>query len=381
MEDGAKKRRLGKGLSELLGEVRMQAQAQMASIQTTPKPADILNIPEMPQENIATQEFIQAPIDINTFPETDVSESYQELPDYAESFAESTSREMSFAEQPQTQDSGKNPPVAQAVFMVPIEYIDPNPKQPRTDFPADELQNLALSIQEFGILQPLLVAKKPDSDHYLLIAGERRWRASQLAGLKEVPVMIKEYNMLEISHIALIENIQRMDLSPLEEAAGYAFLLNQFDLTQHEIATRMGKSRSHIANMLRLLSFDSNMRQLLHTKQISLGHAKVLLGLPEDVALRFAKESIDKNVTVRDLERRVNMWRMSQEMPSHTQRPAFHRTKDTDTLALEADLAAALGLKVDIQVIKAGKGQLIVHYNRLEELDEVCKRLCQAVEV
>lgn len=334
MEDNQKKRRLGKGLSELLGEVRAQAMAE-------------------PEEQEINEDF-------------NIDEEFSE---------------MAHVEQSSTPTSSPPPQIQEerrSYMMVPIEYIDPNPNQPRKEFDEEELKSLVESVKEFGIIQPIMVVKKEDNEHYFLVAGERRWRAAQLAGLQQVPVILKDYDDLQIMQVALIENIQRADLSILEEAMGYDVLLNKFELTQGEIAAKVGKSRSHIANMLRILTLPPIIKQALEKKIISFGHAKLLLSLEEKQILPIAQEVIQKQMSVRDLEKRIEQLKNQEENSKPAKQPL---EKDEDTLALEADLAAALGIEVMIKPSNNQRsGSVTLSYDNLEQLDEICKRLCQSID-
>ena len=318
MEEGNKKRRLGKGLSELLGEVRND-KFKDNQVQEN-------EVPAVPRE---------------TFDET---------------------------------ESMLNDIEKKLAFMLPIEKIEPNTEQPRREFNSEELQSLANSISEFGIIQPLVVIKSNDNDNYLLVAGERRWRASQIAGLKEVPVILKDYDMSNVMQVALIENIQRSDLNPIEEAMGYMHLINKYEMTQNELGTRVGKSRSYIANMMRMLNLDQSIQDMLKDKKLSVGHAKILASLNEEDAKLLANEIITKGLNVRDLEKRINKSNSGKHKVL-----TKSLDKDEDTLALEADLAAALGITVKIDSLGGQKGNVVLSYSSLEELDEICKRLCHVV--
>jgi ParB family transcriptional regulator, chromosome partitioning protein len=254
---------------------------------------------------------------------------------------------------------------------IPIEQIHPNAGQPRSDFDAAELAALAASIREKGVLQPILVRPSPERPgEYQIVAGERRWRAAQAAGLTSVPVILRELDDLETLEIAIIENVQRADLNPLEEAAGYKALLDRFGRTQEDVAQTVGKSRSHVANAVRLLEMPERVRHFLITRQLTPGHARAIAGGPDPAAL--AEQVVAEGLSVRAAE----------ALGRRAQAPAGPRAagggktadKDADTRALEADLARALGLAVEI-AHREGNGALTVRYQTLEQLDDLCRRL------
>jgi len=249
--------------------------------------------------------------------------------------------------------------------LVPIERIRPGALQPRRRFAEAEVDALAQSIREKGILQPLLVRSLTAQEtDFELIAGERRWRAAQRVGLHEVPIIIRQISDLEALEIALIENLQREDLSPLEEAEAYRRLIDEFARTQANLAEALGKSRSHIANTVRLLSLPAAVRHRLDEGELSAGHARALLGTADPVAL--AEEIVRRGLNVRATERLVQ--RRAEA------RPTRRRPRDADTLALERELGAALGLRVALEAKKRG-GTLTLHYASLDQLDRVLKLL------
>jgi ParB family transcriptional regulator, chromosome partitioning protein len=248
---------------------------------------------------------------------------------------------------------------------VPIGFLRAGRFQPRHRFDDDGLRALAQSIREKGVLQPLLVRRHPDhANGYEIIAGERRWRAAQLAQLHEVPVIVKELDDRAALEIALVENIQRADLTALEEAEGYRRLLAEFGHTQEALAISVGKSRSHVANMMRLLTLPDPVKQLLDSGALSAGHARALLGAADPAAL--AREIVRRGLNVRQAEGLVKKGK--------TKRGKATPAKDADTVALERDLANLLGLKVAISFGGRG-GALTIHYRTLEQLDEVIRRL------
>jgi ParB family transcriptional regulator, chromosome partitioning protein len=252
--------------------------------------------------------------------------------------------------------------------LVPIEFLRPCPLQPRRRFAEDELAALADSIRHRGVIQPLLVRRAPSgADFYEIIAGERRWRAAQMAGAHELPVIVHELSDRDALEVALLENVQRQDLSALEEAEGYRRLVEEFGHTQEALAGTLGKSRSHIANLLRLLGLPPAVRALLEGGELSAGHARALLGAREPAEL--AKVVVGRGLNVRQTEALV---RADAERPERRrQAPA---TKDPNTLALERDLSTRLGLPVSLTPRGAG-GTLEIAYGSLDQLDDVLRRL------
>jgi ParB family chromosome partitioning protein len=249
--------------------------------------------------------------------------------------------------------------------QVPIELIRPGAFQPRRRFAEAELDALAQSIREKGILQPLLVRPLAGEEAaFELVAGERRWRAAQRVGVHEVPVIVRPLADSEALEIALVENIQREDLAPLEEAEAYSRLMEEFGRTQASLAEAVGKSRSHVANTLRLLSLPAPVRRRLDEGELSAGHARALLAATDPVAL--AAEVVRRGLNVRATERLVQR---RAEMPRPTR-----RLRDADTVALERDLGALLGLRVTLEPKKRG-GALTLHYASLDQLDRVLSLL------
>ncbi len=265
---------------------------------------------------------------------------------------------------------------------LPVERLTPGPFQPRRRFDAEELAELAESIREQGVLQPVLVRRAPDGDSYEIIAGERRWRAAQLAQLHEIPVLVREFDDRTAMEIALVENVQRRDLTALEEADGYHRLIEEYGHSQEEVARAVGKSRSHVANTLRLLNLPGEVRTLLEDGQLTAGHARTLIGHEDAVAL--AREVVTRKLNVRDTERLVQRSRMEPSAgavpPAKSRatpaRPAAAADKDADTLAVERDLRERLGLAVSIDHDAAsGGGSVTVRYDDLDKLDLVIERL------
>lgn len=252
---------------------------------------------------------------------------------------------------------------------LPIEYLIPSPFQPRHRFDENDLRDLVASVREHGILQPILVRRHGDTpDRYEILAGERRWRAAQQAKLTKVPVVIKDFNDEEALEVALIENVQREDLTPIEEAQGYQRLIDEFDHTQEQVSKLIGRSRSHIANTLRLLNLPIEVREMLHTGLLTAGHGRALLNDPNPVAA--AKQIVANGLNVRAAEARA----------SKKKNPPKRATKDADTLALERDLSTALGLHVSVDFKGEKKGgSLRIDYKTLEQLDDLCQRLLHHV--
>lgn len=248
---------------------------------------------------------------------------------------------------------------------VPIELIEPNPNNPRKIFKEDELEDLSRSLREKGMLQPLLVRRRADQRTYEIIAGERRWRAAQRVGLHDLPVLIRDMSDGEALEIALVENIQRSDLNPVEEARGYAQLIEQFGYTQQKLAESVGKSRSHIANTLRLLGLPEEVQRRLEEGELTAGHARTLIAKADPVGA--AEQIVKLGLTVRDAER------LSRE-PQEGGGKGSPRQKSADILALEGELREHLGLRVEIADGKRG-GRLVLHYRSLEQLDDLCRRL------
>lgn len=258
-------------------------------------------------------------------------------------------------------------------FHVPIDCIEPNPAQPRLDFKKDELQSLADSIRQRGVIQPLIVRQLGESDRYQIVAGERRWRAAQMAQLHEVPVVVRDLDDGEVLEIAIIENIQREDLNAIEEALGLRQLMERFGHTQEKLSEVLSRSRSHVANLLRLLTLPEDVQSMVRAGTLSAGHARTLVGSPN--ALTLALRIVGKGLSVRDTEKMVKSDRLPPSVVAASR--AFNRpVKDTDTLAIEADLSANLKMLVRIDHEPGGdRGQITIRYNTLEDLDMLCRVL------
>lgn len=251
---------------------------------------------------------------------------------------------------------------------LPIEFIVRNSENPRQQFDRDGLADLARSIRKHGIVQPIVV-RKTSEDKYEIIAGERRWRAAQQAGLTDVPVLVRDVDDKTALEIAIVENVQRSDLNPLEEALGYEQLMSHYGYTQNDLGEVIGKSRSHVANSLRLLKLPDEVRQMLVDGSLSAGHARAIVSTSDPLAL--AKMIVSEGLSVRDTERLAQL-----DINGGGVAPSSAKfaQKDADTLALEQSLSDVLGLKVALNH-KGEKGQLQISYKSLEQLDNICKLL------
>jgi ParB family chromosome partitioning protein len=268
-------------------------------------------------------------------------------------------------------DDTSTPARAGGAQQMDISKLHPGRYQPRRTMGEDELKDLSQSIRELGVLQPILVREHPDrAGDYEIIAGERRWRAAQLAQLHEVPVLIKALSNQETLEVALVENLQREDLSPLEEAVGLKRLMDEFGHTQEALAQAVGKSRSHVANMLRLLGLPDGVKSLLDDGSLSAGHARALLGAPDPTTL--AREVVAKGLSVRQTEQLAQRAGQGDRPGTATARPA--KEKDADTRALETDLSDMLGLRVAI-ASKGPGGSVTLFYKSLDQLDGLLQKL------
>ncbi len=250
----------------------------------------------------------------------------------------------------------------------PIEMLRPNPRNPRRQFGEADLTDLAQSIREHGVVQPVIVRPVAgEAGQYEIIAGERRWRAAQRAGLSEIPVLVREVNDRTALELAIVENVQRADLNPLEEASGYQQLIDEHNYTQADLGQVIGKSRSHVANTLRLLRLPDEVRSLLADGALSAGHARTLVTAPDPE--RLARRIVEEGLSVRQAEA------LSQQ-PSSTNSRARKEIveKDADTVALERLLSDATGLKVSVAHKDKG-GEVRISYRSLDQLDELCRRL------
>ena len=250
---------------------------------------------------------------------------------------------------------------------IPIEKLHPNPDQPRRNFNDTALSELAGSIRSKGVIQPLIVRETAD-DMFEIVAGERRWRAAQKAGLHDLPVLVRELSDAEVLQFAIIENIQRADLNAVDEATGYRQLMDRFDHTQEDIASALGKSRSHIANLLRLLTLPEDVQVLVSEGKLTSGHARTLVG--KENAHELAKQIIKDDLSVRQAEKLVNK---SKEAKTKASKPS---EKDADTKNIERELAAHLGMSVRIDHDSGGEtGKVTLSYRDLGQLDDLLRRL------
>lgn len=261
-----------------------------------------------------------------------------------------------------------------ATSEIPLADIAANPAQPRQQFDESALEELSESIRVKGVLQPILLRPDPKkSGKFQIIAGERRWRAAKRAGLKTIPALVRDSDELELLEIGIIENVQRSDLNPMEEAEAYSALMKRFGRTQESLAESVGKSRAHIANTLRLLKLPDSVRDLLRENKLSAGHARTALTVPDPAG--FAERIVEKNLSVREAEAMARRLREAGDGgAADTTKPRGDETKDVDTKALEADLGRTLGLSVDIRH-RASGGELRIRYRELEQLDDLCRRL------
>ena len=266
-------------------------------------------------------------------------------------------QDMNFVEEPNNIKRSKT------LSLIPIEKIQPNINQPRKTFSEEELTELKNSIESKGLLQPIIVREK--GGYYEIVAGERRWRAAQLAQLHEIPALIKKLTDIEVLEIAIIENIQRSNLNPYEEALGYKQLLEKFNYTQEELASNLGKSRVYITNLTRLLNLPDSILKFLKDGTITAGHARALIGV--DKALEIAKSILKNELSVRETERLVKEFSKKNLKSKSTL-----KAKDADTEMLESELSAELGFPVSISHNEGEKrGRLVFNYRNLEDLDRV----------
>jgi ParB family chromosome partitioning protein len=329
-------RGLGRGLSALLGEpVKTEA----------PKPANSFGQPQPQPEQPRAP--IEPPRNVFELPVTQPVAPAPQAP-------------VAQAAPTQAADGPRG---------IAIDLVQRNPQQPRKHFDETELNELASSIRTHGVLQPILVRPIADGK-FEIVAGERRWRAAQKAGLHSIPAVVRELNEVEVLEIAIVENVQRMDLNPLEEAHGFQALIDRFGRTQQEIADAVGKSRPHIANMLRLLALPDDLQDMVRDGRLSAGHARAILTAPDPRGL--AQRAISEGLNVRDVERLAQQAKDEKHGPRASTVAAD--AKSADTRALEQSLSNALGLDVTIND-KAGAGEVKISYKTLEQLDDVIRRL------
>jgi len=341
------KRGLGRGLSALLGEpVRTDP----------PKPANAPAWAAPQPEPRPAPAPIEPPRNVFELPVTNAPQPQQRPPQQP-------------AAPVQPRASAQTTAASDGPRSIPIDLVQRNPQQPRKHFDDVELTELANSIRTHGVLQPILV-RPIAGGKYEIVAGERRWRAAQRAGLHTIPAVIRELNEVEVLEIAIVENVQRTDLNPIEEAQGFQALIDRFGRTQEEIAEAVGKSRPHIANMLRLLKLPEDLQEMVRDGRLSAGHARAILTAPDPRGL--AQRAISQGLNVRDVERLAQQAKDEKHGPRVT--AGGGEGKSADTRALEQSLSNALGLEVTITE-KGTAGELKVSYKTLEQLDEVIRRL------
>lgn len=251
---------------------------------------------------------------------------------------------------------------------IAVAAISAGKYQPRRNFDEEKLEELASSIRSQGVIEPIIV-RPLDKGRFELIAGERRWRATQLAGLAEIPALVREIDDRAVIAIALIENIQREDLSPLEEAQALARLIEEFDLTHQQTADAVGRSRASVSNLLRLLELPDEIRKLLDAGKLEMGHARALLTLPESRAVSLARQAVEHEWSVRELEEAA---RRATEIPKG--KPGAPR-RDADIESLERELAEKLGARVALNHGRGGRGKVVIHYHSLDELDGILQKI------
>jgi ParB family chromosome partitioning protein len=259
---------------------------------------------------------------------------------------------------------------AAGVTEIPVETIKANPDQPRRHFDEADLDELAQSIREKGVLQPILVRPAVFAGEFQIVAGERRWRAAQRAGIRAIPALVRSLSDEEVLEIAIVENVQRKDLSAMEEADGYRTLIDKFGRTQAQVADTVGKSRVHVANALRLLQLPASVQAMVRDGQLTPGHVRPLIGAAD--AARMAEEIVGRGLSVRQTETLARGG-----VAANPGAPTRRGGKDSDTLALESDLAEVLGLPVEIRDA-GGAGEVRIRYASLEQLDDICRRLSRS---
>ena len=327
-----KKKGLGRGLDALFPEKPAKsAEKKPESKSTVLKPTVLSEEPQPREEKVTTASSVQ-------------------------SIAEAKTAETSAEAEPKESD-----------MLVKISKVEPNRTQPRKQFDEDALLELSESIKQFGILQPLLVSNK--GDYYEIIAGERRWRAAKLAGLKEVPVIIKEFNDQQVVEISLIENIQREDLNPIEEAMAYRRLIDEFKLKQDSIAERVSKSRTAVTNSLRLLKLDDRVQQMLIDEMISAGHARAILAIPDkEKQASVAMKVFDEKLSVRETEKLVK--HIVEPPKKKTEKPV-NMAEDAIYESLEEKMKGIIGTRVFIHRKKNNKGKIEIEYYSRDELERI----------
>jgi len=360
MSDFARPRGLGRGLAALLGEpVRTE----------TPPPANNWAQPQPPAQPEPPRAPIEPPRNVFELPIAANTPAPQPAPEPV-----APAPVFAAAEPPPAAPAAPAAPTQAAAAeagprSIPIDLVQRNPQQPRKHFDESDLTDLANSIRAHGVLQPILVRPIADG-RFEIVAGERRWRAAQRAGLHAIPAVIRELNEVEVLEIAIVENVQRTDLNPIEEAQGFQALIDRFGRTQQEIADAVGKSRPHIANMLRLLSLPDDLQEMVRDGRLSSGHARAILTAPDPRGL--AQRAITEGLNVREVERLAQQAKDEKHGPRVS--AGAGDSKSADTRALEQSLSNALGLDVTISD-KGGAGELKISYKTLEQLDDVIRRL------
>ncbi|AMJ58172.1 MULTISPECIES: ParB/RepB/Spo0J family partition protein [Stenotrophomonas] len=274
---------------------------------------------------------------------------------------------------PVTVAAVSEPQPGEVLRKLPIDQLQPGKYQPRRDMDEGKLAELAESIKAQGIIQPILV-RQIEGGRYEIIAGERRWRASRLAGLDEVPAVVRELEDRTVIAMALIENIQREDLNPLEEAEALARLVSEFSLTHAEAAQAVGRSRASVSNLLRLIDLPIGVRVLLETRRLEMGHARALLTLAPELATKLAEEAAEQGWSVREVEHRAQQFAAGKVPGARKAKPS-PSAPQADIASLETELSESLGAKVAISHGRGGKGKLVIHYTDLDTLDGVLERL------
>ncbi|KRG58700.1 chromosome partitioning protein ParB [Stenotrophomonas koreensis] len=265
------------------------------------------------------------------------------------------------------------PQPGEVLRRIKVSELQPGKYQPRREMDSSKLDELADSIRAQGVIQPILVRRLP-AGNYEIVAGERRWRASQLAGLTEVPVVVRELEDRTVVAMALIENIQREDLNPLEEAQALSRLIQEFSLTHAEAAQAVGRSRAAVSNLLRLLDLPEGVRALLIERRLEMGHARALLTLAPELATKLAEEAAEQGWSVREVEHRAQQFAAGKLPGARKAKPA-PASPLADIASLQNELSEALGARVDITQGRGGKGKLVIHYSDLDTLDGVLERL------
>ena len=383
----ATKRRggLGRGLDKLIpnksafsdsakSKVSPDNGVKTMNSETAPEDSSIRNESQNNESEMVISEPIQEKLDENLelsngydadmiFPDESASESIHS--------SESADESISYTEDIVVNDTySESTDKGDSVLIMKISSVEPNRDQPRKHFSEEGIEELASSIKQYGIIQPLLVQKR--DDYYEIIAGERRWRAAMKAGLKEVPVIVKDYSNREAVEISLIENIQREDLNPIEEALAYDRLIQEFELTQEQVAGRVSKSRSAVTNSLRLLKLADEVRQMVIAGDISEGHARTLLGLPNEEMQRLLAERIVKEkLSVRETEKLVK------KLTSNTPKKAKSRDYQKEAILgnLSEQLKVILGTKVSITEKGKSKGKIEIEYYSDDELNRIFEML------